>query len=68
MCYNDENIGKEGVTLMLEYNEHVVKRITTAGSANIVIGVLFIVIGITLGTLSIIYGGRMLSTRKHLID
>lgn len=53
---------------MLEYNENVLKKITNAGAANIVIGVLLIVVGIALGTLSIVYGAHVLSTRKHLID
>ncbi len=53
---------------MLEYNEKVYKKITNAGSAGIVLGVLVIISGITLGTLSIVFGGNMLAIRKHLVD
>lgn len=53
---------------MLEYNERVYKKITNAGSAGIVLGVLVIISGITLGTLSIVFGGNMLAIRKHLVD
>jgi hypothetical protein len=52
---------------MLEYDEKVYKRITNAGTAGIVLGVLVIISGITLGTMSIVFGGNMLATRKHLV-
>jgi len=53
---------------MLEYNENVYKKITNAGTAGIVLGILTIICGITLGTMTIVFGGNMLATRKHLID
>jgi len=53
---------------MLEYNEKVYKKITNAGSAGIILGIIIIIGGITLGTLSIVFGGNMLATRKHLVD
>ncbi len=53
---------------MLEYSDKVYKKITNAGTAGIVVGILVIISGITLGTMSIVFGGNMLATRKHLID
>lgn len=53
---------------MLHYNEKVYKKITHAGTAGIVIGILAIISGITLGTMSIVFGGNLLELRKHLID
>lgn len=53
---------------MLEYNEMTFQRVGRAGAANITIGVLLIVGGITLGVLSIVHGGKLLASRKSLID
>lgn len=53
---------------MLEFNEKVYKRVGQAGTTNIVIGILLIIGGITLGTLAIVHGGKMLASKKHLID
>lgn len=53
---------------MLEYSDKTFKRVVNAGAANIVIGILLIVGGITLGTLSIVHGGKLLATRHDLID
>lgn len=53
---------------MLEYNEKIYKKVTNSGSAGVVLGVLIIITGIVIGTLSIVYGGSMLSVRKHLVD
>jgi len=61
-------MNKIGACKMLEYNEQVYKKVTNAGSAGIILGILIIVAGITLGTLTIVFGGNLLATRKHLID
>ncbi len=53
---------------MLEFSEKTYNRIGKAGATNIVIGILLIVGGITLGVLSIVHGGKLLSTRSDLID
>lgn len=53
---------------MLEYNEKVYKKVTDAGIAGIVLGIIIITVGITSGTLAIIYGARALNAKKHLID
>lgn len=53
---------------MLEYSEKTYQRIGRAGASNIVIGVLLIIGGLTLGVLSIVHGGKLLASRRHLID
>lgn len=53
---------------MLEYSDKIFKRVVNAGTTNIVIGILLIVGGITLGTLSIVHGGKLLASRQDLID
>ena len=53
---------------MIEYSDKIYKRITNAGSAGIVLGILIIVGGIAIGTMSIVFGASMLNLRKHLID
>jgi len=53
---------------MLEYNDLTFKRVGRAGTANLVVGILLIVGGITLGTLTIVHGGKLLASRKDLID
>lgn len=53
---------------MLEFSEKTYNRVGKAGATNIVIGVLLIVGGITLGVLSIVHGGKLLSSRSDLID
>lgn len=57
-----------GVESMLEFNEKVYHRLSRAGAANIIVGILMIVFGITLGTVTIVYGGKVLASKKHLID
>ncbi len=52
---------------MLEYNDKVYKRMTSAGAAGIVLGIVTIVVGITIGTMSIVFGGKVLKLRKHLL-
>lgn len=53
---------------MIEYNEKVYKGIRNAGTAGIVLGILTILAGVAIGTMSIVYGGTLLDLRKHLID
>lgn len=53
---------------MLEYSEKTYKRVGRAGASNIVIGILLIVGGITLGVLSIVHGGKLLASKQDLID
>lgn len=53
---------------MIEYSDKIYKRITRAGSAGIVLGIITIVGGIAIGTMSIIFGSTLLNLRKHLID
>ena len=53
---------------MLEYNEKVYKKIADAGAAGVVLGIILIVIGVTIGTMSIVFGAKALHAKKHLID
>lgn len=53
---------------MLDFNESVYKKISNAGAGNIVVGILMIIVGLTLGILTIVQGARILSSKKHLID
>lgn len=53
---------------MIEYNEKVYKKISEVGAAGIVLGIALIIIGITIGTMSIVFGAKALLTKKHLID
>ena len=47
-------------------NERVFKTMTKTGAWNIVFGVVLIVIGLTVGVMQIINGGKLLSDRKEL--
>ncbi len=47
--------------------ERVYKVMKGAGSYNIVIGILLIVIGITLGVLNIVAGGKLLKTKSNIL-
>lgn len=47
-------------------NERVYKTMTRAGAWNIVFGVLLIVLGLVIGVMQIIYGGKLLSDRREL--
>ena len=47
--------------------EKVYRVLKTAGGANIAIGVLLIIIGITLGVLNIISGASLLNNRKNIL-
>jgi hypothetical protein len=53
---------------MKRISEKTYKRIRRAGGANIAIGTIAIIVGITLGTLSIVEGAKLLSTKKDLIE
>lgn len=53
---------------MIEYNEKVYKWISEAGAAGIVLGIILIIIGTAIGTMSIIFGAKALLAKKHLID
>lgn len=53
---------------MLEYNEKIYRKVGAAGKAGIALGVLLIIMGIVIGTLSIIFGANALDANKHLID
>lgn len=57
-----------GVRFVLDFNESVYKRISNAGTASIVVGIIMIVISVVLGTLIIVHGGKLLSSKKYLID
>jgi len=47
--------------------ERVYKRVKGVGAANITIGVLLIIIGITFGVLSIVGGGKLLKCRNDIL-
>ena len=47
--------------------EKVYKVLKNAGSANIAIGVLLIVFGITLGILNIVSGASLLKNRRNIL-
>ena len=53
---------------MIEYSDKIYKRIRNAGVAGIVLGIIIIVGGIAIGTMSIVFGGRMLNLRKYVVD
>lgn len=52
---------------MVEYNEKIYKKIADAGAAGIVVGIILIVIGIAVGTISIVFGAKALRAKNHLI-
>ncbi len=47
--------------------EKVYKLLKNVGGANIAIGILLIVIGLTLGILNIVSGASLLSNRKNIL-
>ncbi|MBR0146143.1 MAG: hypothetical protein IJM25_05705 [Eubacterium sp.] len=47
--------------------ERVYRQIKRAGGYNIALGVVLIVSGITLGTLNIVTGGKLLKSRKQIL-
>lgn len=53
---------------MKSMSEKTYKKIQRAGAANIALGTIMIVTGVTVGTLAIVAGGKLLSTKKDLIE
>ncbi|SHH69637.1 hypothetical protein [Clostridium grantii] len=53
---------------MIKYDEKTYKAVKVAGAANIAIGTITIVMGVTLGVISIVCGSNLLSKKKNLID
>ncbi len=53
---------------MIEYNEKIYKKISDVGAAGIVLGIVLIIIAITIGTISIVFGAKALRAKRHLID
>lgn len=52
---------------MLEYNERIHNKIGNIGRAGIVLGIVMIVTGVALGTVSIIFGASAIRAKSHLI-
>jgi hypothetical protein len=48
-------------------DEKIFKSMGRIGAANIAMGVVSIAVGLTVGILSIICGGNLLSNKKHMI-
>lgn len=46
--------------------DKVCKTINGAGAMNIVIGIISIIAGITVGVLLIVQGGKLLASKKHI--
>ncbi|MCY6485047.1 hypothetical protein OW763_11920 [Clostridium aestuarii] len=53
---------------MIKYDESTYKTVKNAGTTNIAIGAVSIVLGVTLGVLSIVSGSKLLAKKKNLID
>ena len=47
--------------------EKIYKTRNSAGASDIVVGILVIVFGITLGTISIVSGGKLLKSRSNIL-
>ncbi|MCR4839578.1 MAG: hypothetical protein K5897_11715 [Eubacterium sp.] len=47
--------------------ERVYRQIKHAGAYNIALGVVLIVLGITLGVLNVVTGGKLLKSRKQIL-
>ena len=47
--------------------ERVYRRMKKAGAYNITLGVILIVFGVTMGTLSLVNGGKLLHSRKEIL-
>lgn len=54
--------------IMLDFSEKVYKRVSEAGVAGLVIGISILVLGIAIGTISIVFSARALAAKRHLID
>ncbi len=48
-------------------NERTYRTMSLAGASDIVVGILWILIGISMGVLAIVNGGRLLRARKNLM-
>ncbi len=48
-------------------DEKVFKSMGRIGGANIAMGIVCIVVGLTIGILSIVCGGQLLNDKKHLL-
>lgn len=46
--------------------EHAYKAMKSAGATGIALGVLIVVVGVTVGVLQIIQGGRLLKAKKDI--
>ncbi|GAA0179601.1 hypothetical protein SH2C18_24410 [Clostridium sediminicola] len=53
---------------MIKYDEKTYKAVKVAGAANIAVGTISIIVGVTLGIVSIICGSSLLTKKKNLID
>lgn len=53
---------------MANLNEKTYKKVKYAGASNLVVGILLIVGGVVLGTLSVVNGAKLFSTNKELRD
>ena len=56
-------LNKEGITM----DEHTYKVLGTCGGVNIAFGVISIVVGVAVGVLLIISGGKLIGSRKKII-
>lgn len=52
---------------MMEYNECAYKKIKSAAIVEIVVGIVFLVIGVAAGVVSIVFGARALKAKNHFI-
>lgn len=48
-------------------DEKIYKSMERIGGANIAMGIVCIVVGVTVGVLSIVCGGRLLNDKRHLL-
>lgn len=53
---------------MIKYSDKLYKKVRNTGAAGIVIGILTITAGMTLGILSIVFGSITLGASRKLID
>lgn len=48
-------------------NEKIYKSMKTAGAWSLVLGIVLIVVGVTVGVLQIIQGGKLLNDKKEIM-
>jgi hypothetical protein len=53
---------------MKSMSEKTYKKIQRTGASNIALGTIAVVLGITIGTLTIVSGAKLLATKKELIE